>query len=123
MRNTKITQISSAIIHESDFMNKSSYRRFMKGFDRAFEIQQLKDDGYIIFIDGVPMEKDQNFIFGAYPGDKPCFGIGDDRCMYVWLGSTFCADTDNVCVTTEEMKIFNNVSYVSPKNIKKMRKL
>lgn len=27
MNNTKITQVSSAIIHESDFMNKSSYRR------------------------------------------------------------------------------------------------
>lgn len=122
MNNTKITQVSSAIIHESDFLNKSSYRRFMKGFDRAFEIQQLKDEGYIIFIDGKPMDKDENFIFGDLR-DKPCFGIGDERCMYVWLGSTFCAETENVCVTTEEMKIFNNISYVSPKNIKKMRKM
>lgn len=122
MNNTKITQVSSAIIHESDFMNKSSYRRFMKGFDRAFQIQQLKDDGYIIFIDGKPMDKDENFIFGDLR-DKPSFGIGDDRCMYVWLGSTFCADTGNVCVTTDDMEVFNNVAYVNPKNIKRLRKL
>lgn len=122
MKNTKITQVSSAIIHESDFMNKSSYRRFMRGFDRALEIQQLKDEGCIIFIDGEPMNKDENFIFGDMRS-KPCFGIGDDRCMYVWLGSTFCAENNNVCVTTEEMNIFNNISYISPKHIKKMRKI
>lgn len=122
MRNTKINQISPVIIHESDFRNKSSYLRFMKGFERAVEIQELKDNGYIIFIDGKAMEKEENFIFGDM-GDKPCLGIGDARSMYVWLGSTFCAKTNNIHVGVEEMEIFNTISYISPKHIKKMRKL
>lgn len=122
MHNVKINQINPVVIQESDFHNKLSYRRFMKGFERAVEIQELKDSGYLIFIDGQPMSPEENFIFGDMR-DKPCFGTGDDRCMSIWLGSTFDPVSNNIYVEKEEMGIFNTVTYVSPKHIKKMRKV
>lgn len=122
MPNTKINQVSERVIHESDFMNKSSYRRFLKGFHRAVEMQNLLDQGYLFSIDGVPMEKDYNFIYGDL-GDKPAIGIGKARGMEVWLGCTFCDETGNVYVGKEEMEIFNTVTYINPKHIKKMRKI
>lgn len=122
MKNVKINKSHLTEIQESDFRNKLSYRRFLKGLKRAIEMQELKDAGYILFIDGAPMNKEENFVFGDM-NDKPCFGVGDDRCMYVWLGSVFCAETGNVHVDKEEMEIFNTVSYIDPKHIRKMRKL
>lgn len=122
MTNTKINQVSEVVIHESEFANKTSYRRFLKGFRRAVEMQELKDQGYMFFIGGEPMEKGHDFVFGSLR-DNPCFGTGGDRGMYMWLGCTFCGETGKVYVEKSEMEIFNTITYINPKNIKKMRKI
>lgn len=123
MRNVKINTVNPESILPENFMNKSSYKRFMKGFHRAVEMQNLKDEGYIFIIDGEMMSQKENFIFGCYEDDQPCFGTGGESSMSVWLGSSFCDETGRIAVDAYEMDIFKEVSYVSPKNIKKMRKL
>lgn len=126
MRYLKVTEIDISKINPEDFANKLSFKRFMKGLKHVIEVQQLKDQGYMIFLDGEAMSPEAHFVYddnNLRGSDRPVFGVGEENCMFMWLGCTFCDETGNVYVEKEEMEVFNKISYVSPKSIKKMRKL
>lgn len=124
MPNMKITDVSEHAIKRSMFENKTSYSRFIKGFKFLQRLQQMKDLGFIIFHGGVPIPKEDNFIFDLEAdGTMPKIGTGDERFMSMWLGSTMGLKEDTVYVEKEEMDIFKNIEYIDPSHIKKMSSL
>lgn len=129
MPNIKVTDFDPSTLKTEHFANVSSYRRFVKGLMHVIEAQKIKDGGGMLFVDGQPLEAGEDFVIGEMAGtdfkqDLPVFGTGSLKGgMYMWLGCTFCGETGKVWVEKEEMEIFNKISYVLPKNIKKLRNL
>lgn len=123
MSHLNIRHIKLEEIKIKDFANKHSYTRFMKGFERAKEIQAMKEAGYVIFVQGEALKPNENFVFSNYGDGQPCYGIGEENTMTVLVGHTFCPDTGRVWVEKEDLEIFNEVTYILPSQIKKMKKL
>lgn len=123
MSHLNIRHIKLEEFNPEMFANKHSYTRFIKGFERAKEIQAMKEAGYIIFIEGEALKPNENFVVSTYDKSQPCYGIGEEHTMTVLVGHTFCPDTGRIWVEKEDLDIFNEVSYVQPSKIKKMKKL
>lgn len=115
----KVTECDANNISPSMFETKKSYENFLVGFYSAVELQVLKDKGYILIDDGVPIDTKQNFVI-AFDDDNgvlsmPRVGLAYDNSMLVFIGFTMGNKDNTVFVYKSELTdSFGRFSYLPP---------
>lgn len=116
-----ILKVQDEDIQRSMFENKKSFEYFMRGVAAAKQINTLLEEGYLLFENGEPMSKSEPFYVWFGDGDnRPHLGTIAGNVRVAWLGSTYGND-NTVFVYAEEMNPFKKITYVSPKDIKKLK--
>lgn len=116
----KVNKVDSTVIKREMFEDSKSYKYFLRAFEMAKTIQDLKDAGNLIFhkkeliTDDFYLKIDKD---GTFPALGTCY---TSNSMTTWIGSTMGNINNTIYVYKKELNEFNHFSYVEVSNKHKL---